>query len=134
MTSWHLNIWKVQIWLSHERKELWKWNGKHLLASEVLFLKLTKETRKPVAENLLSEEKCKIAILISAGLIESQACRDLVQNFKQEYKSSLNFLLEKYNRFEFYRNRYFNPLYIKYFKEQFSAMALKCFMVWSRRF
>ena len=22
MTSWHLNIWKDKIWLSHERKEL----------------------------------------------------------------------------------------------------------------
>ena len=31
--------------------------------------------------NDLSEEKCKIAIHISAGLIESQARRDLVQNF-----------------------------------------------------
>ena len=29
MTSWHLNIWKVKIWLSQERKELLKWNKKH---------------------------------------------------------------------------------------------------------
>ena len=24
MTSWHLNIWKIKIWSSQERKELWK--------------------------------------------------------------------------------------------------------------
>ena len=29
ITSWHLNIWKVKIWLSQERKELSKWNKKH---------------------------------------------------------------------------------------------------------
>ena len=29
MTSWHLNIWKIKIWLSQERKELSKWNKKH---------------------------------------------------------------------------------------------------------
>ena len=29
MTSWHLNIWKLKIWLSQERKELSKWNKKH---------------------------------------------------------------------------------------------------------
>ena len=28
-TSWHLNTWKVKIWLSREQKELWKWNKKH---------------------------------------------------------------------------------------------------------
>ena len=30
MTSWHLNIWKIKIWLSQEWKELSKWNEKHL--------------------------------------------------------------------------------------------------------
>ena len=29
MTSWHLNIWKLKIWLSQELKELSKWNKKH---------------------------------------------------------------------------------------------------------
>ena len=29
MTSWHLNIWKVKIWISLERKELSKWTKKH---------------------------------------------------------------------------------------------------------
>ena len=29
MTQWHLNIWKVKIWLPQERKELSKWNKKH---------------------------------------------------------------------------------------------------------
>ena len=28
MTSWHLNIWKVIIWISQEWKELLKWNKK----------------------------------------------------------------------------------------------------------
>ena len=35
MTTWHLNIWKVKIWLSQEWKELSKWNKKHFY----LFLK-----------------------------------------------------------------------------------------------
>ena len=29
MTSWHLNIWKVEIWLPQEGKELSKWNKKY---------------------------------------------------------------------------------------------------------
>ena len=29
MTSWHLNTWKVKIWLIQERKELSRWNKKH---------------------------------------------------------------------------------------------------------
>ena len=29
MTSWHLNIWKVKIWLPYDWKELSKWNGKY---------------------------------------------------------------------------------------------------------
>ena len=29
MTSWQLNIWKVKIWLSQERKELSQWHKKH---------------------------------------------------------------------------------------------------------
>ena len=29
MTSWHLNIWKLKIWLSQKLKELSKWNKKH---------------------------------------------------------------------------------------------------------
>ena len=28
MTSWHLNTWKVKIWLSQELKEISKWNKK----------------------------------------------------------------------------------------------------------
>ena len=28
MKSWHLNIWKVKIWLSQEQKELLDWNKK----------------------------------------------------------------------------------------------------------
>ena len=28
MKSWHLNIWKIKIWLSQERKKLLKWNKK----------------------------------------------------------------------------------------------------------
>ena len=27
--KWHLNTWKVKIWLSHKRKELSKWNKNH---------------------------------------------------------------------------------------------------------
>ena len=30
MTSWHLSIWKVKIWLSQERKWLLKWNKKNI--------------------------------------------------------------------------------------------------------
>ena len=29
MMSWHLNTWKVKIWLSQEWKELFKWNKRH---------------------------------------------------------------------------------------------------------
>ena len=43
MMPWHLNIWKVKIWLSQERKELSKWNKKH-------FLDFTKQTSKNVAD------------------------------------------------------------------------------------
>ena len=46
MTSWHLNIWKVKISLSEERKELSKWSKKLFLVSQLLFVRLTKQTSK----------------------------------------------------------------------------------------
>ena len=30
MMSWHLNVWKVKIWLSQKQKELSKWSKKHV--------------------------------------------------------------------------------------------------------
>ena len=55
MTSWHLNIWKVKVWLPQERKELLKWNKNYFS----LFLKCsfrnTKQTRENVAETAFKE-------------------------------------------------------------------------------
>ena len=50
MTSWHVNIWKVKIWLSQEQKELSKWKRKVFLFSKVLSSKHTKQTSKNVVE------------------------------------------------------------------------------------
>ena len=41
MTSWHLNIWKVKVWLSPERKGCSKWNKKKF-CFKVLSLRHTK--------------------------------------------------------------------------------------------
>ena len=38
MTSWHLNTWKVKIWLSQERKGLSKWNEKHFSLFQKCYL------------------------------------------------------------------------------------------------
>ena len=39
--SWHLNIWKVKVWLSQEQKDLSKWNKKtFFFVSQILFLDL----------------------------------------------------------------------------------------------
>ena len=47
MTSWHLNIWKVKLWLSPERKKLLKQNKKALfLVANVLSFRHTKQTSK----------------------------------------------------------------------------------------
>ena len=46
-----MNIWKVKIWLSQERKELSKWNKKiFFLVSQVLTFRQTKQTIKNVAD------------------------------------------------------------------------------------
>ena len=45
MTSWHWNTWIVKIWLSQERKKLWKWNKSIFLVSKVLFFRQTKQTK-----------------------------------------------------------------------------------------
>ena len=51
MTSWHLNIWKVKIWLSSEREELSKQNKKTLsLVSKVLSFRHPKQTSKNVVD------------------------------------------------------------------------------------
>ena len=51
MTSWHLNIWKVKIWLSQKRIELSKWNKKtFFLVSQVLSFRHKKQTSKNVAD------------------------------------------------------------------------------------
>ena len=57
MMSWHWNIWKVKIWLSQERKELFsKWNKKtFFLVSKMLSFGHTKQTSKNVAEKILKE-------------------------------------------------------------------------------
>ena len=57
MVSWHLNIWKVKIWLSQQRKELLKWNKKLF----PLFLKCsfrnTKQTSKNVANTTFQHKE-----------------------------------------------------------------------------
>ena len=50
MTSWHLNIWKVKIWLSQKRKELSKWNKKHFSLFQKCSLLDKKQTGKNVAD------------------------------------------------------------------------------------
>ena len=47
MKSWHLNIWEVKIWLSHERKKLSKWNKKTLfLVAQVPLLDMQNKLAK----------------------------------------------------------------------------------------
>ena len=50
MTSWRLNIWKLKIWLSQERKELSKWNKKHSYLFHNYSFRHTKLTSKNVAD------------------------------------------------------------------------------------
>ena len=50
MTSWHLNTWKVKIWLSQEWKELSKWSFLFFQVSQVLSFRHTKQTSKNVAD------------------------------------------------------------------------------------
>ena len=58
MTSQHLNIWKVKIWLSQERKELSKWNKKtFFLLSQVLLFRHTIQISKNVADTTFKEFK-----------------------------------------------------------------------------
>ena len=47
MTSWHLNIWQVKIWLSQEQKELSKLNKK-ILVLKTLYFRHTKQTSKNI--------------------------------------------------------------------------------------
>ena len=46
MTSWHLNIWKVKIWLSHEQEELLKLNKFFFLVLKALYFSNTKQIFK----------------------------------------------------------------------------------------
>ena len=38
MMSWHLNVWKVKIWLLQERQELLMWNKRHTSLFHKFFL------------------------------------------------------------------------------------------------
>ena len=63
MTSWHLNMWKLKIWLSQQQKELSKWNKKHFsLFHQVLSWRHTKEISKNVADTTFKchPSKCQI--------------------------------------------------------------------------
>ena len=67
MTSWHLNIWKVKIWLSWEQEELSKWNKKRFALFEKCFhLNLKKKPAKlqltqALSHNFGDEENCNEA-------------------------------------------------------------------------
>ena len=65
MRSWNLKIWNSKIWFSPERKELLKWNKKHLTGDkkhltggkkvwQVLSFRLKKQTSKNVAGTTFS--------------------------------------------------------------------------------
>ena len=49
MTPWHLNIWKVKIWLSQEQKELLKWKSQtfYLVSQVFSFTSFQKCSRSP---------------------------------------------------------------------------------------
>ena len=51
MTSWHINIWKVEIWFSEEQKELSKWNQKHFTEGTGVFLWILRNS----SEHLFSQ-------------------------------------------------------------------------------
>ena len=56
MTSWHLNTWKVKIWLSQEQKELWKWKKKtSFLVSQVLPFRHKKQTSQNLEDTTFKE-------------------------------------------------------------------------------
>ena len=47
MMPWHLNIWKIKVWLSQKRKEVSKWNKKHFpLFHKCSFLDIKKQLAK----------------------------------------------------------------------------------------
>ena len=47
MMPWHLNIWKIKIWLSQKRKEVSKWNKNHFsLFHKCSFLDIKKQLAK----------------------------------------------------------------------------------------
>ena len=57
MTSWHLNTWKVYIWLSQEGKELSKWSKKHFSLFHKYSLRHAKQTSKNVADTTFKKYK-----------------------------------------------------------------------------
>ena len=57
MTPWHMNIWKVKIWLSQEQKELLKWKSQTFyLVSQVLSFKFTKQASKIIADTTFNSD------------------------------------------------------------------------------
>ena len=69
MTSWHLNIWKVKIWLSQERKELSKWNKMHFsLFHKCSLLDIQNKLAKMWQTQLL-RSFCYTASLILGGFM-----------------------------------------------------------------
>ena len=52
--SWHLNIWKIKIWLSQEQKSFWS-EKIFLLISQMLSFRHTKQTSKNVADTTSKE-------------------------------------------------------------------------------
>ena len=57
MTSRHLNIWKVKIWLSQKRKEFSKWNQKHIFLFHKSSFLDKKQTSKNVADTTFKDNK-----------------------------------------------------------------------------
>ena len=69
MKSYHLNTWKVKIWLSQEQKELSKWNKKtFLLVSQVLSFRYSKQTSNNVVTSI-SLQKILLHLLKASNTI-----------------------------------------------------------------
>ena len=56
MTSWHLNVCKIKIWLSQERKELSKWNKNYFSLFYRCSLLDIQNTSKKVADTTFKSQ------------------------------------------------------------------------------
>ena len=125
MTSWHLDIWKVKIWLSQDRKDLLKWNKAHFY----LVFRHKKQTSKNLEDQTfnISSPVCHYSILAPEVTVLPKSYYQHELKGSNKEKASLSFislLLVKFTKRNIFTNERFVTLYVRNTSQENTATQL----------